>query len=82
MAATMRAASPDPSMSKHEEHSGDTLPLTPPLTDDNSSSASADLDDIDMTLPPPSRKPEKVLDVDLQTPDAHVPRDPRLIRLT
>ncbi|KAF2793453.1 nitrate reductase [Melanomma pulvis-pyrius CBS 109.77] len=33
-------------------------------------------------LPPPSTVPEKVLDVDRPTPDSHVPRDPRLIRLT
>ncbi|OCK79717.1 hypothetical protein K432DRAFT_405332 [Lepidopterella palustris CBS 459.81] len=33
-------------------------------------------------LPPPTKVPAKVLDVDKKTPDAHVPRDPRLIRLT
>lgn len=33
-------------------------------------------------LPPPSTNPSKILDVDQGTPDNHVPRDPRLIRLT
>lgn len=32
-------------------------------------------------LPPPTKQPE-VLSVDQGTPDHHVPRDPRLIRLT
>jgi nitrate reductase (NAD(P)H) len=33
-------------------------------------------------LPPVSKRPTKVLDIDKDTPDRHVPRDPRLIRLT
>ena len=33
-------------------------------------------------LPPPSTAPSRVLDIDKKTPDSHVPRDPRLIRLT
>ncbi|KAJ5950585.1 uncharacterized protein N7479_008998 [Penicillium vulpinum] len=33
-------------------------------------------------LPPLSKKPVDILDVDKGTPDNHVPRDPRLIRLT
>lgn len=33
-------------------------------------------------LPPATSIPERVLDQDKNTPDAHVPRDPRLIRLT
>lgn len=36
----------------------------------------------DLPLPPPSTKPSEILDVDKITPDSHVPRDPRLIRLT
>jgi len=59
----------------------DALPPTPPETDDGASNSSADAQ-VDIPLPPPSTTPEKVLDVDLKTPDAHVPRDPRLIRLT
>jgi nitrate reductase (NAD(P)H) len=82
MAVAPPPASQDLSTSKDDGHAGDTFPPTPPLTDDNGSAVSADLDDVDIILPPPSREPEKVLDVDLQTPDAHVPRDPRLIRLT
>ncbi|KAF9883727.1 hypothetical protein FE257_003019 [Aspergillus nanangensis] len=33
-------------------------------------------------LPPPSKQPSEVLAIDKGTPDNHVPRDPRLIRLT
>jgi nitrate reductase (NAD(P)H) len=36
----------------------------------------------DIPLPPPSKNPVDILDVDKGTPDDHVPRDPRLIRLT
>ncbi|TVY82040.1 Nitrate reductase [NADPH] [Lachnellula suecica] len=34
------------------------------------------------TLPPPSKPPTEILKEDVKTPDNHVPRDPRLIRLT
>lgn len=39
-------------------------------------------DSAEFPLPPPSTVPTDVLAVDLKTPDSHVPRDPRLIRLT
>ena len=62
------------------------LPLTPPDTDisteDSLSVSSSNGGDISIPLPPPSKAPTQVLDVDRNTPDAHVPRDPRLIRLT
>ena len=57
------------------------LPPTPPQTEDNSSD-SYDDEDVDIPLPPPSTEPSETLGVDKKTPDAHVPRDPRLIRLT
>lgn len=60
------------------------LPPTPPETvvdgDDSTSVDTKDL--LAFPLPPPTTVPAKVLDVDQKTPDAHVPRDPRLIRLT
>jgi nitrate reductase (NAD(P)H) len=59
------------------------LPPTPPETvigDDNKSTTSSS--DPDFALPPPTTIPTQTLDVDKPTPDAHVPRDPRLIRLT
>jgi nitrate reductase (NAD(P)H) len=63
----------------------EVLPPTPPLTEDNGSekdnSTDGDLD-IELPEPPPTKVPDKVLDIDLKTPDNHVPRDPRLIRLT
>jgi nitrate reductase (NAD(P)H) len=58
------------------------LPLTPPHTDESASGTSEDLDILDVPLPPKSNPPTQVLDVDKDTPDNHVPRDPRLIRLT
>lgn len=36
----------------------------------------------DIPLPPPSKAPTETLSIDRDTPDSHVPRDPRLIRLT
>lgn len=63
----------------------EVLPPTPPLTDDNGSEKENSVDgepDIDLPEIPPSTVPNKVLDIDLKTPDNHVPRDPRLIRLT
>lgn len=58
------------------------LPPSPPPTDDNASESSSTREDIQVPMPPPSKKLTEVLDVDKKTPDAHVPRDPRLIRLT
>ncbi|TVY29541.1 Nitrate reductase [NADPH] [Lachnellula hyalina] len=34
------------------------------------------------SLPPPSKQPKEILKEDIKTPDSHVPRDSRLIRLT
>lgn len=63
-------------------------PLTEPTTEDEqsttstpSSSASSTDDSNAYPLPPPTTLPH-VLDLDKATPDHHVPRDPRLIRLT
>ncbi|EEQ28849.1 hypothetical protein McanMca71_001087 [Microsporum canis] len=36
----------------------------------------------DIPLPPPAKKPLEVLDIDKETPDGHVPRDPIQVRLT
>lgn len=62
-----------------------TLPPTPPETiidGDEERTSENGRDVVDFPLPPPSTIPEKILDVDKATPDSHVPRDPRLIRLT
>jgi nitrate reductase (NAD(P)H) len=61
-------------VNKHEQ-----LPPSPAQTEENDSESS---DEIEIPLPPPTNKPTQILDVDKKTPDAHVPRDPRLIRLT
>lgn len=62
-----------------------SLPPTPPETiidGGEDGKISHDQTDADFPLPPPTSIPDKVLDIDKGTPDAHVPRDPRLIRLT
>lgn len=64
------------------------FPPTPPETiidgGDAKSIKSVDgsEEQLDIPLPPPSTAPTQVLDLDKPTPDAHVARDPRLIRLT
>jgi len=62
---------------KHEN-----LPPTPPETADNVSDPDTASVGNDIPLPPPSSEPTEVLAVDKNTLDSHVPRDPRLIRLT
>lgn len=57
----------------------DELPPSPPQTEENDSESN---DEVEIPLPPPTNPPTQVLDIDKKTPDAHVPRDPRLIRLT
>jgi nitrate reductase (NAD(P)H) len=67
------------------EEPREVSPPTPPLTDDNGSEKEDSVGgdpDIELPEPPPTTIPDKVLEVDLKTPDNHVPRDPRLIRLT
>ncbi|KAF2713171.1 nitrate reductase [Pleomassaria siparia CBS 279.74] len=65
---------------------GAVLPPTPPETvvdgEEGRSISDYGKDLFTFTLPPPSTLPEQVLDVDNATPDSHVPRDARLIRLT
>ena len=46
------------------------------------SSSSSSISSVSYPLPPPPHPASKVLEQDKKTPDAHVPRDPRLIRLT
>ncbi len=79
----------DPSSLQHDKHSRrlvekhEQLPPTPPISDDNASiSGESQSDEVEIPLPPPTSIPNQVLDQDKKTPDAHVPRDPRLIRLT
>lgn len=68
--------------SRKREENSDALPPTPPASDDNVSNKSNDGDIADIPLPPPTIIPVDVLDIDKNTPDLLVPRDPRLIRLT
>ena len=57
------------------------LPPTPPGTDVDSEDGTLISTKLDVPLPPPSAA-QSVLGIDKSTPDAHVPRDSRLIRLT
>ena len=68
--------------SKHTIQKHEHLPPTPPQTEDEISEASSTSEEVDLPLPPPSTIPTNVLEIDKKTPDSHVPRDPRLIRLT
>lgn len=78
---------PPPSEHQPQPHAASKsiqLPPSPPETvdgDDNKSTTSASAEP-DFALPPPQNSTPQVLDIDKPTPDAHVPRDPRLIRLT
>lgn len=72
---------------KHSQHilaKHGSLPPTPPRTEDSVSERSLSSEEAEnnIPLPPPTILPTSVLDIDKKTPDAHVPRDPRLIRLT
>ena len=61
------------------------FPPSPPLTDkwdSDSSSISSDEDNGSIPLPPVSVIPKEILPIDLNSPDKHFARDPRLIRLT
>lgn len=64
-------------LNKHEN-----LPPTPPTTVGSFSDDAESTEEQDYPLPPPTTCPTDVLDIDQKTPDNHVPRDPRLIRLT
>ena len=68
--------------SKHIIYKHEQLPLTPPQTEDEVSESSSTSEEVDLPLPPRTTIPTDVLEVDKKTPDSHVPRDPRLIRLT
>ncbi|RYP92110.1 hypothetical protein DL770_001771 [Monosporascus sp. CRB-9-2] len=64
------------------------LPPSPPHTRKGSRKSSFAIDELDLEgsriypLPPRSKPDNRVLPEDLKTPDNHVVRDPRLIRLT
>ena len=64
------------------------LPPTPPKSEVNTDSTPSSRRGSSATaeprypLPPPTNVPKDILKEDLKTPDNHVPRDPRLIRLT
>lgn len=70
------------------------LPPSPPATETDPGSRTESVTDFQIgeptpspehrnyPLPPESRASQRVLPEDLRTPDKHVPRDPRLLRLT
>ena len=58
------------------------LPPSPPHTEESTSDSCNEDEEIEIPLPPPSTAPTNILETDKKTPDSHVPRDSRLIRLT
>ena len=70
----------------HRPFDNEHYPPTPPASDDNTSTKStpsvADLYQSQSLPQAPPRPKVDVLDIDKNTPDGHVPRDDRLIRLT
>ncbi|KAF2837353.1 molybdopterin binding oxidoreductase [Patellaria atrata CBS 101060] len=69
---------PSENEKSHPDRVPAELPPTPPETVDGENSPSP----VDFPLPPPTQEPSEILELDKKTPDNHVPRDPRLIRLT
>lgn len=93
MTATSIATSmPQPQKDLTQKQLG--LPPSPPATDKDPGSRTESVTDFQIgestltpehrnyPLPPESRASQRVLPEDLRTPDKHVPRDPRLLRLT
>jgi nitrate reductase (NAD(P)H) len=80
MASSITAMGP---IGKHLEKITE-FPPSPPQSEASLSEpeVSSPKNEIDIPLPPPTKVPTQVLDIDQKTPDKHVPRDPRLIRLT
>ena len=78
----MEDPSPQDQHSEHLLSKHQHLPLTPPLTDDNVSDKNILCEEPELPPLPVSNPPIAILALDKDTPDAHVPRDPRLIRLT
>jgi len=83
------AGVPVPSATEHQPQpyaasKSTQLPPSPPETvdGDDAKSITSTSTEPDFPLPPPANNPPHILDVDKSTPDAHVPRDSRLIRLT
>jgi nitrate reductase (NAD(P)H) len=94
MATDQTLSRTDPKLLEAAVQNAHHLPPTPPKSVDNNNDTSPnDLSNSPNTsteatskprypLPPPPNPPPSVLKEDLKTPDSHVPRDPRLIRLT
>jgi nitrate reductase (NAD(P)H) len=60
------------------------FPPTPPDSEDSSDTerSTSKLESLGFALPPKSTPPTQINPLDNKTPDAWLPRDPRLIRLT
>jgi hypothetical protein len=61
-----------------------SIPQSPvsPVEAEQSNEDEEEDDGISLPLPPTTTHPTKILDIDANTPDSHVARDPRMIRLT
>lgn len=76
--------SPPSSISRPESIIEETKPKSSSLSTSQQESIIEEtkLETLDFPLPPPSKFPTETHELDADTPDAHVKRDPRLIRLT
>lgn len=91
-ARNIAADMPEPHQNFTQKQLG--LPPSPPATEKDPGSRTESVTDFQIgestvisedrryPLPPESRANQRVLPEDLRTPDKHVPRDPRLLRLT
>lgn len=91
-ASNIAADMPEPHQNLTQKQLG--LPPSPPATEKDPGSRTESVTDFQIgestvisedrryPLPPESRANQRVLPEDLRTPDKHVPRDPRLLRLT
>jgi nitrate reductase (NAD(P)H) len=82
MAVTTLADRPKSDSLNHDTIDPDRLPPTPPESTIAETECATPANEPEFPLPPPTPVVNEVLAIDKNTPDAHVPRDPRLIRLT
>lgn len=95
-ASSITTSMPEPHQQNFTQQKQLGLPPSPPATDKDPGSRTESVADFQIgesttvpepeyrpyPLPPEPRPSQRVLDEDLRTPDKHVPRDPRLLRLT
>ena len=82
MAVAVAPETPNTANIDHDAMDHERLPPTPPESTFAETECPTPSNEPEFPLPPPTPAATEVLDIDKNTPDGHVPRDPRLIRLT